>query len=165
MGRRIYNGRMKLGFIAMEKGMNRLIKDDPEVRAFSEKFVDGYRVRVCVCSSQHVTVVEKYKDQFYGFKASKLPSKVDIDIVFKSYKWIPEIILGKYGLMESYNNHQVVLKGNIAESIYIVHILEKLLTYSMSRKKYIKLNHREPERVMFRAAMAFHIIFDRRRTK
>ena len=164
MGRRIENTCMKFTFLALEKVMNKNLQVDPEAQEVLKLFKDGHRVRLCVLGSPEVSVYEQRGNAINSYKRAELPSEVDLDIIFKCNKWIPAVVVGKYSLIDSYNRREIVMRGNISDAVYTLAMMQGVLAYTMSSKKYLKNYGHLPNRNISRVAMLAHIIFGRRAT-
>lgn len=164
MGRQIEKIVMKFTFLALEKVISKIMQEDIEAQALLGYFKDGHRVRLSVLGSPEVSVFEQRGNALHSYKRAELPSEVDLDIIFKCHKWIPTIVSGKCNLVESYNRREIVMRGNITEAVYTLAMIQGLLAYTMTSKRYIRNYGHAPNLKVSRAAMLAHVIFGRRST-
>ena len=162
---RIESAFVKVIFKVFEKGVNKLFLIDVDVAMQVASLPDNYKVRFSVFESTQVTVVENIRGVCYGFKGAKFPAVVDLDIMLKSWRWLPALMFGRKSLVDAYNKREIVVRGDIANAVLIIGIMEKIMGYTMSAKKYVRVYGHEPKLVVSRGVMLRYIVFGRRQQR
>ncbi len=121
---------IKTVFSVLGRGMKGVVKVDSKAQEYFSELHDGFVFRLHVLPLGPSLVVKKNGNNFVKVKKKDLQNtKIDLDIQFKNTAVTMPIVLGMAGVPQAFAENRFILKGEIADSMKIVDIMNLTEAY------------------------------------
>ena len=126
------SGLVKLIMKILGKSMAYVSKNDARARDTFLNLPENLRVSMGIFGEDTYVTLQKTKNQIYVDKPhDNLPA--DLEIIFKNRKACKKVLLGRFGVAESFARHDILLKGNINTAVALVRIIDLCEYYLFPR--------------------------------
>lgn len=117
-------------FAVLGRGMKGVVKVDSKAKEYFDELKDGFVFRLCVLPSGPALVLKKENGHFVSVKKREANNiKIDLDIQFKNLQVALPVVLGMAGVSQGYAENRFILKGEIADSMRIVDLINLTEAY------------------------------------
>lgn len=126
------SGLVKLIMKILGKSMAYVSKNDARARDTFLNLPENLRISMGIFGESTYVTLQKTKNQIYVDKPhDNLPA--DLEIIFKNRKACKKVLLGRFGVAESFARHDILLKGNINTAVALVRIIDLCEYYLFPR--------------------------------
>lgn len=154
--------KMKYHFWALRKGLNKIITCDKNAEKCVSILPQNFTILIKVRSSSQSSCAIFDGKNFYTYKKQNEPKNVDLEITIKSYVFLQNLLNCKEGILDLFNNNEIVCKGDLEYATAILYLIDIFLSYIMSEKRYQRSQSHKPNLAVSRSSVIMAIIFGKR---